>query len=96
MNQPYNANFSKLPDVCYLLMQEHEPGSRIVVLKRGQSGYYKTNYDTRQTDITELEAIVDGLNRLLGVTPNQKKAMLAGSLFGWHVQGADPDFYKSS
>jgi hypothetical protein len=29
-----------------------------------------------------------------GVTENQIEAMQVGSMFGWHVPGADPDTYQ--
>ncbi len=61
MTHTYNPNFSKLPEVCYAVMECNEPGSRIVALKRGQSGYYKTDYDNAQLDAAKLDVIVNRL-----------------------------------
>jgi hypothetical protein len=93
MNHQYNQNFSKLPDVCYAVMEGNEIGNRIVALKRGETGYFKTDYDIPQLDVGQLETVVNRLNALLEVSSQQKEAMLAGSMFGWHVKGADPDFH---
>lgn len=46
---------------------------------RGESGY-------RPASITDVERY----NSALGVTPAQAEAMLAGSMFGFDVPGADP------
>ena len=33
------------------------------------------------------------MNRNIGVTPAQREAMKAGSMFGWHTPAADPKNY---
>lgn len=38
----------------------------------------------------------DELNALEGITPAQREAMLAGSLFGWNCPAAQPDRYDSA
>ena len=60
-------------------------------MKKGESGYYKTNI--LSNDRTEAQKIVDGYNDKLGITKAQAEAMVAGSMFGWHVPAADPKNY---
>jgi len=45
----------------------------------------------------EAEAIrtVNSLNKSRGVTPAQREAMTAGSMFGWHVPAANTDNYDA-
>ena len=51
---------------------------------RGEPGYYPIH--TRLT--------ADELNAAEGVTSAQREAMLTGSMFGWHLQGANPKFHE--
>ena len=39
------------------------------------------------------DAFADKFNAEKGVTAKQIEAMQVGSMFGWHVPGADPDSY---
>jgi hypothetical protein len=59
----------------------------VIRLVRGMSGYYPV-YPQPSVDIT-----IDLLNEHLGVTKPQAEAMYIGSMFGWHVRGADPANY---
>jgi hypothetical protein len=63
-------------------------------LKRGETGYYKTDipYSTKE-DAREL---VSEYNGKLGVTKAQEEAMRAGSMFGFQVPGADPKNYDEN
>jgi hypothetical protein len=70
----------KLPEICAArLPSDQSP----ILLHRGVPGYtpWKPSFD------------VDGYNSRKGITPAQVEAMLVGSMFGWHVPGADPDNY---
>ena len=72
----------KLPPMCAAKM----PGTgEPIIIKRGVKGYWKAN--------PKLD--VDGYNKSQGVTRYQVEAMLAGSMFGWEVPGADPDLYEA-
>ena len=44
-------------------------------------------------DRAQALAIVDECNEIGGVSKTQAAAMLAGSMFGWHIPGADPKNY---
>ena len=35
---------------------------------------------------------IDEANKMIGVTTKQSEAMLIGSMFGWHVPGAAPNY----
>lgn len=85
------ANLAKLPPRAYVKNQ-HPDGSPIIpgveagvlCIMRGENGAYPL-----KTDIT-----ADGLNLREGVTPAQREAMLAGSMFGWDTPAANPDSYN--
>ena len=79
---------STLPDNCYCVL----PGSdEIIIVRKGESGYYRT--DKYGHDRAQALAIVDECNEIGGVSKAQAAAMLAGSMFGWHIPGADPKNY---
>lgn len=56
------------------------------VIWRGMSGYEP------RLDLTDEKAA--RLNELFKAEPNHIEAMIAGSMFGWEVPGADPDYDK--
>lgn len=77
-----------LPELCFTTL----PGSgALVCLKRGESGYYPSDWDTG--DRVKNRELADYNNHRLGVTPEQRKAMECGSMHGWNIPGADPKFY---
>lgn len=83
------VNEAMLPEVCYAALSYQELGRRIVMVKRGEAGCYLTDYDRPSLSLDEVNAMVDQLNGRLGVHAFQRDAMLAGSVFGWHVPGAN-------
>lgn len=82
---------SKLPDVC--LTVSDLDGS-LILIKNGEQGYYPSPWSTN--DPEQNRRIADSYNQKLNVTPEQEKAMSVGSMFGWNVPGADPDFWKKA
>ena len=79
------GSLAKLPPQCFAsLPSSRRP--RTVLIVRGVPGY--TDMDTGIT--------VHDLNAALPKppTPEQVEAMLVGSMFGWHVPGADPDVVR--
>lgn len=52
-----------------------------IILERGREGFYLLTSGEHP----------DSFNKRLGVTPAQREAMICGSMFGFHVPGADPD-----
>ena len=79
---------SSLPEQCYGTLLDT---GKIVIYKRGETGYYKT--DIPYTGKDEARAIVDEYNAKCGVTKGQEAAMAAGSMFGFDVPAADPSNY---
>ncbi len=75
-----------LPEVSF----HFEPGVGLAAIKRGRFGY--SSLARKYPNATEDQA--RRMNADLGVTEAQAKAMLAGSMFGWHVPAADPETYE--
>jgi len=82
---------SSLPEQCYALIPS---GSEIIVIKKGESGYYPTNIPIVNRE--DAKKIVDEYNSKPGVSKVQSEAMMAGSMCGWNVPGADPANYDKS
>lgn len=76
----------KLP-VCCAAIHPTEP-CLVTLLSRGEKGYWL--FRTCSTTLAA-EALVKDLNDGWGVTDIQAEAMLAGSLWGFDVPGADPE-----
>lgn len=77
-----------LPEMCYSV---HESTGDLIVIKRGEAGYYNCSYNTNDK---EKNVELADYNNRLGVTPVQRKAMEIGSLCGWDVPDADPTNYR--
>lgn len=78
----------QLPEMCLIFVADAEPGSYVRAVKRGESGSFATTYDV--TDPGKAKALVAHMNRKLGIGDVHVECMLAGSMFGWDSQGADP------
>ena len=80
------ATLAKLPPRCFVELPGSR-GPRTVEIVRGVPGY--SDLDTTLP--------VDRLNASLPEppTPEQAEAMLFGSMFGWHLEGADPDVVRA-
>ena len=79
-----------LPERCFGYLKAT---GEIVVLQKGQKGYAPTEKFAENETPQEC---VDSLNAAMGVTKAQAAAMEAGSMFGWHVPGADPKNYDAN
>ena len=78
-----------LPEMCFSVLPDT---GALICIKRGESGYYPSDWSTN--DRARNIQIRDDANESMGVTDAQRKAMEAGSMFGWHVPGADPAAYQ--
>ena len=79
---------SSLPELCYSV---NKTTGEIIVLKKGETGFYKT--DIPSSGREESQEIADEQNQKLGVSKAQAAAMYTGSLFGFETPGADPKNY---
>ncbi len=79
---------SKLPEQCYSILSS---SNEIIIIKRNEKGYYATDIPTQNQE--DARALVDEYNRKLGVSKAQEEAMKAGSMFGWNVPVASPEYY---
>jgi hypothetical protein len=79
------ATVAGLPEHAYSRLLS-DP-KQVVLIKRGVIGYWPCDGMTGEQ--------ADHRNSILGVTPAQKAAMEAGSIFGWDTPAADPANYDS-
>ena len=92
--------FAKLPELCYGIL---DTTNEIILLKRGETGYYPTNYNPAEEFNKKYSSFVEArkaadkwcdlLNERLGVTKAQRKAMELGSLNGFDTNIINPDYY---
>lgn len=80
-----------LPEQCFSTLATT---GQLICIKRGESGYYPSDWDTG--DKERNVELADELNENLGVSPAQRQAMEVGSMCGWDVPGADPAKYLES
>ena len=78
-----------LPELCFSTLKST---GQLICIKRGESGYYPSDWDTG--DKEQNVELADLNNARLGVTPAQRQAMEVGSMAGWDVPGADPKAYE--
>ena len=79
---------SSLPEQCYNLLPST---GGLILVKKGETGFFKT--DLPDMGREKNRALVLEANEKLGVSRAQAEAMLAGSMFGWQTQAADPCSY---
>lgn len=79
-------NYEQLPEMCYGVL---DTTNEIVVIKKGEKGYYKTDYPAAKSREAANEWC-DEINEHMGITRNVREAMETGSMWGWNVPGANP------
>lgn len=94
MSTSAKDNINKLPDFCYTMLPANNLGERIGMVRAGESGYYKADWnhqDSPSWSLEELEANVRMMNDEIGVSAEEQSAMEYGSMFGWEVPAANVD-----
>jgi len=92
-SQSLNPNYhkrqmEKLPDFC---MSTRPSDGCLIIIKHKESGYKVADISTE--DSAENKYLSKYINDLMGVTPAQEAAMVAGSMFGWNAPAANPVNY---
>ena len=82
--------FGALPEVVYFdnpklpgRPRRFDTDAPIAAVRRGESGFYPVYSHSTAEDLNEAEE----------VTAAQAEAMLQGSMFGWDVPAANPDYW---
>ena len=91
------SNLAKLPDACFATLNTTE---ELIQIRAGEKGYYRLGQAfpkrlcQEQGGIT-MDQLADRWNIEKGITKAQREAMEVGSMWGWEVPGANPDFYEN-
>lgn len=75
--------FSRLPGVAFATLAF---SGETVAIRPGAQSYYRV----------ETSKTAEELNSMYGVSPAQARAMLAGTICGWHTLLADPERYDTN
>ena len=76
---------SNLPERCFSVLAET---GEMIIIQKGESGYYHSDLNCNDATVSRVVAAEN--NKRLGVSKIQEECMVAGSMFGWDVPGADP------
>lgn len=79
-----------LPEMCYSVLPST---GELIFIKRGESGYYPT--DSNVKNFESNKNMANYLNEQMKVSAAQRTAMEIGSMYGWHVPGADPKAHEA-
>lgn len=83
------------PALCYIVIETNKPGERVVIVKRGELGYFQTDLD-RGGSADDLKQAANELNAKMGVDMIEARAMRLGSMFGWNVPAANSDHQRDA
>jgi hypothetical protein len=74
--------------IAYVLRPGAKPGERIVYVTFREDGFTPTVYDDPAFTEADCVHIADELNAENGITREVALSTMHGSMFGWHVPGA--------
>ena len=80
----------RLPECCFVVIAGLAPGANVAIARRGRRGVEVTSIDFG--DDTMARAAVRVVNEANGISAAVERAMLAGAMFGWDCELADPAF----
>lgn len=80
----------RLPECCFVVVAGQPPGANVAIARRGRRGVEVTSIDFG--DDTMARAAVRVVNEANGISAAVERAMLAGAMFGWDCEPADPAF----
>lgn len=77
-----------MADMCYSFLRTN---MTIGIVHRGETGYYKTDIAecNKIKTVEDGIALVNELNKRLGLTLGEVRALESGSMFGWNTPAAD-------
>ena len=75
----------ELPEMCVAVLP---PENVLIGIRRGVSGYYQMYDGLVIGQAARIAA--DRINKAFDVTPQQREAMLLGSMMGWDCAAAKP------
>jgi hypothetical protein len=85
MSVPKSHLSSSLPEMCVAILQ---PENVMIGIKREQRGYFQMYDGMVKGEAAKI--VADRMNKALDVTPQQRDAMLCGSMMGWDCPAARP------
>lgn len=89
------ATLAKLPEWCFVFIPGMPAGQRIGKVMRGVPDYWPIHHiDKANWSNERARAFVRELNEHIA-TELQQLCMENGSMFGWHLPGADPDHMQA-
>lgn len=80
----------RLPECCFVVIAGLAPGANVAIARRGRLGVEVTSMNFGNEKMAR--AAVRAVNDANGVSAIVERAMLAGAMFGWDCERADPAF----
>lgn len=81
-----------LPAHCHVVIPGLQPGANVALATYGLEGLVFTKLNFGETHAAR--AAIRILNAANGISAVEEHAMLAGSMFGWDIAQANPDFLR--
>lgn len=88
--KPQQQTAPNLPEKCFSVLSTT---GQLIIIERGKQGYTLAG---ARCDTAPPREAANTLNAAMGVSKAQEAAMLAGSMFGWNRQAADPRNYTKN
>lgn len=84
----------RLPESCFVVVAGLAPGANVAIARRGRNGVEVTSMNFGDEQMAR--AAVRVVNEANGISAAVEGAMLAGAMFGWDCECADPAFAMGS